>query len=263
MTKTMPILAHRDFGGEGKPPLLVLHGLLGSSRNWQSAGRDLAAHFHVCALDLRNHGDSFHAREMDYPTMASDVVAWMDAHGIERAHLVGHSMGGKVGMVLACRHAARLERFVAVDIAPRAYAASHVKEFAAMHALDPGSLRARAEAEKTIEPMIADWGMRQFLLGNLERRPGGEGFRWIIDLAGISDALPTLEADFLREDDVHAGAVLFVLGERSNYFRTEDRARAKRHFPTARFVTLAGVGHNPHFEARETFVREVTRFLRE
>src|SRR5690606_16173510 len=117
----MPLLAHRDFGGEGKPPLVVLHGLLGSARNWQSAGRDLAADFHVCALDLRNHGDSFHAREMTYAIMADDVCAWLDARGWQRVRLMGHSMGGKVAMVLACRFPERVEKLVAVDIAPKAY----------------------------------------------------------------------------------------------------------------------------------------------
>ncbi len=260
MTKTMPILAHRDFGGEGRPPLLILHGLLGSSRNWQSAGRDLAEHFHVCALDLRNHGDSFHAREMDYATMAADITAWMDAHGIERARLIGHSMGGKVGMVLACRFPQRLEKFIAVDIAPRAYAAGHVKEFEAMHALDLHTLASRQEAEKTIEGFVPEWGMRQFLLSNLERKPGS-GFRWVINLQGITDALPTLEDEFLGEGDRFDGSVLFLLGGSSRYFKPEDRARVNTYFPHAKIVTMSDIGHNPHFEAREAFVSEVLRFF--
>ena len=110
--RIMPLLAHRDFGGAGRPPLIVLHGLLGAARNWQSAGRDLAADFHVCALDLRNHGESFHARESGYGDMAADVLAWLDAHGRERVHLLGHSMGGKIAMRLACRHPKRVQRGV-------------------------------------------------------------------------------------------------------------------------------------------------------
>jgi len=79
----------------------VLHGLLGSSRNWQSTGADLAAHYHVLALDLRNHGRSPHSDEMTFDAMATDVVAWMDAHGFGRATLMGHSLGGKVAMLIA------------------------------------------------------------------------------------------------------------------------------------------------------------------
>lgn len=262
MRKTMPVLAHRDFGGEGLPPLLILHGLLGSSRNWQSAGRDLAERFHVHALDLRNHGDSFHAPAMDYPMMADDVVAWMDARALERAHVVGHSMGGKVAMTLACRRPERLGRVVVVDIAPKAYPGSHEREFAAMRALDPATLASRADAERGLEPLVGDWPMRQFLLSNLERAEGG-GFRWMINLPGLAAALPVLEATFLEAGDAWAGDMLFLLGERSRYFTTGDEVVVLRHFPRATFLTLAGVGHNPHFEARPRFVDEVVRFLEE
>jgi len=262
MTNAMPILAHRDFGGKGKPPLIILHGLLGSSRNWQSAGRDFAEHFHVHALDMRNHGESFHAREMDYPTLAADVASWMDAQGFESTHFIGHSMGGKIGMVLACRQPQRLKKFIAVDIAPRAYPAGHVREFEAMHALDVGNCPSRQEAEKLIEPSVTEWGMRQFLLSNLERDPKG-GFRWLIDLQGITDALPTLEAEFLGANDRYDGEMLFLLGGRSQYFRSEDRKRVETHFPRARIVTMPHIGHNPHFEAREAFVAEAMKYFRE
>jgi esterase len=260
MTKTMPLLAHRDFGGEGLPPLVVLHGLLGSSRNWQTAGRDLSERFHVCALDLRNHGESFHAREMDYATMAADVVAWLDATGIERAHLLGHSMGGKVAMRLACSRPDRVGRLVVVDIAPKAYPSSHGREFSAMHALDLVKLASREDALRAMEPLVPDWGMRQFLLSNLERKPGG-GFRWAINLPGLTAALPVLEADFLAPGDRFDGEALFVLGGKSRYFAPGDEAEVTAHFLRARIVTIAESGHNPHFETRERFVEIARSFL--
>ena len=127
-------LFHRDLGGSGKPPLVILHGMLGSSRNWQTAGRDLSEHFHVNALDLRNHGGSPHADEMDYSVMVADVLRWLDVQQIERVTLMGHSMGGKVGMLLACHHPQRVERLVVVDIAPKDYYwTGHRAEFAAMN----------------------------------------------------------------------------------------------------------------------------------
>jgi pimeloyl-ACP methyl ester carboxylesterase len=259
----MPLLAHRDYGGKGKPPLVVLHGLLGSARNWQSAGRDLAADFHVCALDLRNHGESFHAREMTYAIMADDVRAWLDARGWERVHLMGHSLGGKVAMILACRHPERVEKLVAVDIAPKAYPKSHTREFDAMHALEVGALTSRGEADRQLAPAIPDWGFRQFLLSNLDRRPDGAGFRWTINLPGLTAALPTLEAEFLESDDRFDGETLFVLGGKSRYFLAgEDEARVTPHFPRVRFETIPASGHNPHFETRAQFVAIVQEYLR-
>lgn len=254
------MLAHRDFGGEGRPPLVILHGLLGSSRNWQTAGRDLAAHFHVCALDLRNHGESFHAREMDYAIMAGDVVAWLDATGFERVHLLGHSMGGKVAMRLACSRPARLDRLVVVDIAPRAYPSTHTREFAAMQALDPARITSREQALHAMEAHVPDWGMRQFLLSNLVRGPTGR-FRWSINLPGLVAALPALEECFLDPEDRFEKDVLFLLGGKSRYFLPGDEQQVAAHFPHARLATIPESGHNPHFETRERFVALVRDFL--
>jgi esterase len=260
MTKTMPLLAHRDFGGEGRRPLVILHGLLGSSRNWQTAGRDLSERFHVCALDLRNHGESFHAREMDFPAMAADVVAWLDAHGIERAHLLGHSMGGKVAMRLACSQPERVGRLVVVDIAPKAYLPARDLNVEAIVKLEVDTLTSRRDAEDRLAPLVPAAAMRRFLLTNLERTPEGR-FRWSVNLPAIAGFLRVLRDDSLRPEDHSDVEALFVLGGRSRAFLPGDEALATAHFPRARFVTIDDSGHNPHVETRERFVAEVTAFL--
>ena len=142
------ILSHRDLGGAGNPPLVLLHGMLGSSRNWQTAGRDLAARFHVLAVDLRNHGVSPHAPTMTYSEMVADVLAWLDAQGLASVTLLGHSMGGKVAMLLACRHPERVSRLLVVDIAPKDYQwVGHRASFAAMNELNLADLRSRAQID--------------------------------------------------------------------------------------------------------------------
>lgn len=257
----------RDLGGEGKPPLVVLHGVLGSSRNWQTAGADLARAgvAHVLALDLRNHGKSPHADRMDYDVMIADTLAWLDARGLRRVSLMGHSMGGKVAMALACRHPERVERLIVVDIAPRDYQSlAHRNEFAAMNELDLRALSSRAEAEMHFEARVGDWAMRKFLTTNLERvEPGGAegGWRWAINLPAITAALPALEANPLREDERFEGDALFVIGGKSNYVRAEDRAVIARHFPKARIEVIAAAGHSPHMDARAEFVRIVSADL--
>ncbi|MDB6167827.1 MAG: alpha/beta hydrolase fold [Verrucomicrobia bacterium] len=246
-------LFHRDLGGAGKPPLVILHGLLGSSRNWQTAGRDLAGQFHVFALDLRNHGASPHAPEMTYEAMMSDVVAWLDAQGFPRVVLVGHSMGGKVAMLLACRHPERVARLVVVDIAPRDYrAAAHDDEFRAMNELDLGRLASRTAAEQSFEPHIDDWAMRKFLATNLELKDGR--WRWQINLPVLTAALSALEQNPLGPDDRFDGEALFVVGGKSRYVKTEDHSGILAHFPRAKIAVIAEAGHNPHMDAREAFV---------
>ena len=119
----MTILHHQSQGSG--PPVLVLHGLFGSATNWRAVARLLADRYRVITADLRNHGRSPHHAAMTYPLMARDVEELMDALGMERAAVVGHSMGGKAAMVLSLTRPLRVERLAVVDIAPARYAHSH------------------------------------------------------------------------------------------------------------------------------------------
>lgn len=250
-------LFHRDLGGQGLPPLVLLHGMLGSSRNWQTVGRELAARWHVLAPDLRNHGGSPHDAVMDYPAMVADVVAWMAAQGLDRAELMGHSMGGKVAMALACRHPTRVAGLTVVDIAPRNYFwVGHRASFAAMNELNLADLRTRADAELRFEARVPSWPLRKFLATNLERTEEGV-WRWQINLPVLTAALPVLESNPLAESEAYGGPVRFVAGGQSNYIEADDHAAIRRHFPAARIDVIPESGHNPHMEAREAFVRLV------
>lgn len=247
-------LFHRDLGGAGLSPLVILHGMLGSSRNWQTAGRDLADAFHVLAPDLRNHGGSPHAESMSYAEMMDDVVAWLDARGIARASFLGHSMGGKIAMLLACRRPERVERLIVADIAPKDYHwVAHRVNFAAMNELELASVHSRAEAEIRLEARVPNWAMRKFLATNLERDDGG-AWKWTINLPAITAALSTLEKNPLTAGDRYDGPVLFVAGGKSDYIAAADHAAIRAHFPAARLATIAESGHNPHMETREKLV---------
>ncbi|MEO6876235.1 MAG: alpha/beta fold hydrolase [Opitutaceae bacterium] len=247
------LLSHRDLGGAGRPPLVILHGMLGSSRNWQTTGRDFAEKFHVLALDLRNQGESPHAAEMDHPTLVDDVLTWLDAQGLSRVTLLGHSLGGKVAMLLACRHPERVEGLIIVDIAPKGYhSEAHQREFAAMNGLDLVTLTSRVAAEQSFESSISDWAIRKFLLTNLARTTDGH-WQWSINLLALTAALPVLEGDSLTPTDKFGGPTLFITGGKSRYVDVSDYAAILAHFPAARIETIAASGHNPHIETREAF----------
>jgi pimeloyl-ACP methyl ester carboxylesterase len=250
-------LFDRDFGGEKSRPFVILHGMLGSSRNWLTVGRELAAERRTFALDLRNHGQSPHAAEMTYGAMVADVAAWLDARAIGPADFIGHSMGGKVAMLLACRHPQRVSRLVVVDIAPKAYSwPERRREFAAMNELDLASLRSRADAEARLEARVPGWAERKFLTTKLERQEGG-GWKWQVNLPAITAALGELERNPVAAEDRFAGSALFITGAKSGYVKPGDRDLILGHFPSARFEVIAGSGHNPHIETREAFVRAV------
>ena len=231
--------------------------MLGSSRNWQTAGADLASRYHVFALDLRNHGKSPHADTMSYEAMMSDVLEWLDEHQLSHATLLGHSMGGKTAMLLACRHPGRVERLFIVDIAPKDYYwVAHRANFAAMNELNLADLHSRAEAELRFEARVPSWPMRKFLTTNLERTEEGQ-WRWQINLPAITAAVSTLESNSLRSTDRYVGPTRFIAGGKSNYIEPADEPAIRAHFPHAQLMSIAESGHNPHMETREAFVHAV------
>ena len=253
------LLFHRDLGAAGRPPLVLLHGFLGSSRNWQTAGAGLAAYGRVFALDLRNHGRSPHAADMSYPAMVDDLLAWLDARNLGRVAVLGHSMGGKVAMALACRHPARVARLLVVDIAPKDYPAlAQRDEVAAMNELRLDDLHSRAEAELRLEARVPDLAMRKFLLTNLDRGADGR-WRWVVNLPVLTRTLPDLVKNPLAPDEHFDGPALFVLGGKSRFVRPEDHAVIRHHFPGAEIAVMPGSGHNPHLEARAEFVALVAQ----
>lgn len=244
----------RWIGGTGAVPLVLLHGLLGSSRNWLATGKELAAERLVYALDLPNHGEAPHGPEMEYPFLQQSLVEWADQRQIDAAIWLGHSMGGKVAMALACQNPDRVRGLIVVDIAPRQNPHSHENELQAMAALDLSALGSRQQADSALEQLgVKEWAMRQFLLTNLVRT--AEGFAWRVNLPVLQRQLPQLAATPLDAADRYDGPTLFIRGDRSPFIRDEDSALIQHHFPAAEIVRLPDSGHNPHIEDRANLNR--------
>jgi pimeloyl-ACP methyl ester carboxylesterase len=166
-------------------------------------------------------------------------------------------MGGKVAMLLACRHTERVERLVPINIAPKNYFwPAHRASFAAMNELNLGELHSRAKAELRFEARVPSWPMRKFLTTNLERTANG-AWRWQINLPALTSSLADLEINPLAPDDRFAGPTCFIAGEKPPYIEREDHVGIRAHLPAAVIRTLPNCGHNPHMEAREAFVATV------
>jgi len=166
------------LGKSGNPPLIILHGLLGSSRNWLSVGKMLAEYFDVFLLDLRNHGSSPHTNTMDYDEMVEDVLNWANKKNLDTFYLLGHSLGGKVAMTFACRYPERIRALIIEDIVPKEYVLRYANEFQAMNDLSLKDIKNRTDADKILETKIPDWTWRQFLLTNLKHTFIGKSI-WI------------------------------------------------------------------------------------
>ncbi|MGE5505668.1 MAG: alpha/beta fold hydrolase [Actinomycetota bacterium] len=245
--------------GQGRP-LVILHGLLGSARNWAGVAKALGEHRRVVALDLPNHGGSPWAEVMDYPFMARQVADAVAALG-EPAAVMGHSMGGKAAMVLALTRPALVERLVVVDIAPVGYAHTFAPYIKAMRAAPLNSAARRSDVEQALAAAIPDAGVRAFLMQNLEG--GAGGYRWRANLAVLGAHMDDiLDFPALPPTARYMGPALFVAGGRSDYVRPEHHGRIRQLFPQARFATIDAAGHWVHADAPEAFLATIGPFLR-
>ena len=249
---------HHTALGAGDP-LIVLHGLLGSHQNLLPACRTFAQHFHVFALDQRNHGHSPHHAEMNYEVMAQDVVEFMDAHQLDSAHVLGHSMGGKTAMQLALHHPNRVNKLVVVDMSPRAARPRFDKLLQALGELPVEKLKTRQEADEALAPNVADRSLRQFLLKNLAPNEHG-GYRWRNNLTAINASYHRLR-EAMDSAIPFTGDALFLLGGDSDYVGEADKAEIYRLFPSAQFASIAGAGHWVHADKPGEFAEVVLRFL--
>lgn len=257
MQSSTRVQLHCQASGDGLP-LLLLHGLFGSGSNWQRHARNFAQHYRVLLPDLRNHGRSPHAPNMDYRIMADDVIDLLDAEGLGKIALVGHSMGGKVAMTLALTRPERVAALVVADVAPVAYA-QHLRGYVeAMHRLPLAAIGSRAEADQALASAVAEPTVRQFLLTNLEHHAGG--YRWRIPLAILADQMPLLEG-FPELATHFPGPALFVHGGRSDYVTEIGHPIIRRLFPKAELECIAEAGHWLHAEAPKRFAGLVRDFL--
>ncbi len=250
-------LAFDEFGVRGNPPLVILHGFFASSRNWRSIAKALAERYHVLVPDLRNHGASPHDPEMDYPAMALDLKEFLERQGLQRPHLLGHSMGGKAAMWFALNSPQIVGKLIVADISPTRYRHSFDGTIRALRELPLQRIGNRRQADQILAGAIADSDYRQFLLQNLQLH-GGE-YAWRVDLDIFQQSADDIIA-FPNVDGVspYSGEALFLAGEHSNYVRKDD---VNRWFPRARIVTLPGTGHWLHVQAPHQFCNEVNAFL--
>ena len=250
---------HFKESGQGRP-VILLHGMFGSLDNWHTIGLRLSEDFHVFALDQRNHGQSPHSPDMEYPLMAADVDRFLATRGLERALVIGHSMGGKTAMQLALHFPHRVEKLVVGRHGARAYAPAHDKIFAALLALDLARFQDRTQMESALAPEIPDQVLRRFLLKNLGRN-GSAGFYWKINLRGIAENYWRLREPVVGKGP-YTGPVLFIRGGKSDYLTPEDEPpHCANGFRRRKSRPLPGQGHWIHAEQPEEFLRLVLGFL--
>ncbi|MGH7940677.1 MAG: alpha/beta fold hydrolase [Limisphaerales bacterium] len=252
--------------GQGRP-LVMLHGLFGSLDNWLGVAPRLAGAFRIFLVDLRNHGSSPHNSEMNYSVMAADLSEFFKTQQLNRANLVGHSMGGKAAMQFALDSPDRVEKLVVVDMTPQAYPPDHQEIFKSLLALDLRQFQSRRQMEEALAPDIPDLVVRRFLLKNLRSaRPATSSapsqFEWRIPLDILFKSYSNI-CGAITSRFQFPGPALFLRGGKSHYVAENGLPRIRELFPQARIETIAAAGHWVHADAPQEFLQHVTDFLRD
>lgn len=257
--------------GKGKP-LVILHGLYGSSDNWYSIGKHLSAGREVYLVDIRNHGKSPHHPVHDYAALRDDLHEFLVEHSLFKPVIMGHSMGGRAAMYFAARHPRLIEKLIVVDISPCSYKAGnhrsetlqHKRIVQALQSIDLAMITSRAEADRLLAEKIQSSAIRQFLLKNL-KTGGHKKFHWCLNLPVIEKNLP----EILLGIDILPMApefkmdfpALFIRGQLSGYIGDNDLKCIERYFMNHRVVTIPGASHWVHAEQPALFLEAVMDFI--
>lgn len=243
---------------EGKGfPVIILHGLFGMSDNWMTIARRLSENYRCIVVDLRNHGNSPASDVWNYKVMADDLNELAEKLSLDKFHLVGHSMGGKVAMEFVHSFPEKVEKLVVVDIAPKAYPVHHQHIIDALYKVDLNVLKSRQDAEELLAKELEDAGTRQFLLKSLAR--SADGFYWKFNLDVISRNIKNI-GEKTDESSVETPA-LFIKGSKSGYITSEDSRPIREQFKNSAIVSIKGSGHWVHAEKPEEFLATLIKYF--
>lgn len=244
------------FGGDTlRIPILIVHGLFGSARNWRAIAKRMAAHRRIVVVDMRNHGASPRADSQSYGDMAGDLAEVIN--GLKTpVDVIGHSMGGKAAMVLALHQPDLVGRLLVADIAPVAYAHSQNHLIRAMRDLDLSAVKTRAQADAALAQTITTPEIRAFLLQSLDVTQK----RWHLNLDVLEREMHLITG-FPKVDGQFLGPTLFLAGAESDYIQPQHRALIRHLFPNAKQAKLSGAGHWLHAEKPRGFIATAQAFL--
>jgi esterase len=251
-------LNYKEFG-QGQA-LIIHHGLFGSLDNWMTIARQFAEHFHVYLIDARNHGQSPHDEQWDYPIMAHDLYEFIQQHNILHPVILGHSMGGKVAMHFASEHPEMLDKLIVVDIAPKDYPPHHQEVLQALNAVDFTKIKSRKEAEDAVSSYVTDFAVKQFLLKNMYWK-NAEELAWRFNLGVIEKNIEQIGKNTLGNTVIDV-ETLFVAGAKSHYILPSDETQIKAYFPHSEVLFFPNAGHWVHAEAPKELLEAVLKFCK-
>jgi len=261
MTRQQSMLNYKQSGtGEN---IVLIHGLFGSLENLNMVAKPLSQSYCVTSIDVRNHGDSFHAASMEYDELAQDIIEVLDHLNIDSCTLLGHSMGGKIAIQVALFQPLRVSKLIVADIAPVSYPPHHLEIIKGLQAIDLSRVNKRKDADEQLTPFVENIGVRQFLLRNLALDEKGD-FAFKCSIADISLCYPQImKANEIPSNrDAFSGPTLFIKGGDSDYILPEHRGVIAKLLPNSKAKIIQGAGHWLHAEKTTAFNKIVSDFIK-
>ncbi|XP_072934541.1 sn-1-specific diacylglycerol lipase ABHD11-like [Epargyreus clarus] len=262
-----------DTDNTSQPPLVILHGLLGSKNNWNSMSKAIhrTTGRKVISIDARNHGDSRHSTQHTYLHMAHDVMKLLKKLELSKVSLLGHSMGGRTAMVLSLLCSDLVSSLIVVDISPvktSPQVFSMINLFDAMTAVSIRAgiamSKARKLADDQLKSVIPDLNLRNFLITNLVQTNTGT-YTWRVNIPALKENFQGHIACFPSnlKGLQYCGPTLFIGGSLSDYIGKNDLPEIQEYFPLADLTFVEGAGHWVHSQKPEKFLEIVCKFLTE
>ena len=245
--------------GESGTPIIILHGIFGTSDNWLGIAKQLSENHQVFLLDQRNHGQSPWSDEFDYLVMAADLKEFIEDHHLQNPILIGHSMGGKVVMQFELLYPNIAQKVVVVDIAPKFYPVHHTQILNGLNSLDLKNLQSRTEANEHLKRFEEKEGVRQFLLKNLYRNENNE-FAFRINLKVITKNIDVVGHELFHKNPSNT-PTFFIKGEDSNYILPEDHRLIAEIFPNFELIEIPNAGHWVQADQPEAFLKALQSIL--
>lgn len=253
------ILHCRRYGFNG-PALIFLHGILGLSDNWIGIAQKFSDRFSVFIPDLRNHGLSPHSDEFGYNSMKDDVLQMIEQYDIKDPIIVGHSMGGKLAMIIALNNPEIVSKLIVVDISPALYKELDLgRILKIMRQFNFSAVNSRGQIADYFNTHIDDKGIVQLILKNVkinERRQ----FLWKPNIAALHDQLDEL-LSFPEFSMPYFNQTLFIKGENSDFINNENTSAIKSLFPKSIIQEIGNSGHWIHADNPNDLVKLIRSFI--
>jgi esterase len=262
-------LSYKKFG-QG-PPLIILHGLYGSSDNWVTIGRNLSDIYTVYLPDQRNHGKSPHSELHDYESMRNDIYELADELKLSKFFLAGHSMGGKAAISFALKWPEMISGLLIADISPfvnensnKAVYNQHVSILDTILSINLAEISSRAGAEELLSVKVPSDKIRGFILKNLERISGNK-FEWKINALSLRNNIDNIMSGLDRNSaiarQVTGFPVTFLRGGDSDYITNDDYPDILKVFPAAEIINVPGAGHWIHADRPDEVIKYLRKLL--